>query len=68
MYISPPFHIYTSEHEEVKNMAKWKAVRVKQELVEQVQKEVEKDEYKNLSEFVSEAIQFQQIKLHLKPK
>lgn len=38
-------------------MAKWKAVRVKQELAEQAKKEVERSEYKNLSEFVSEAIQ-----------
>lgn len=37
-------------------MAKWKAVRVKQELVEQVKKEVERSEYKGLSEFVSDAI------------
>jgi len=37
-------------------MAKWKAVRVKQELVEQVRKEVERSEYKGLSEFVSDAI------------
>ncbi len=38
-------------------MTKWKAVRVKQELLEQVKKEVEKEEYKALSEFVAEAIQ-----------
>jgi len=38
-------------------MAKWKAVRVKQELVEEVEKEVEKSDYKGLSEFVSDAIQ-----------
>ncbi len=38
-------------------MGKWKAVRIKQELVEEVRKEVEKSEYKGLSEFVSEAIQ-----------
>jgi glycine cleavage system H protein len=38
-------------------MAKWKAVRVKQELLDQVKQEVKKNEYKGLSEFVSEAIQ-----------
>lgn len=37
-------------------MAKWKAVRVKQELIDQVKQEVKKNEYKGLSEFVSEAI------------
>jgi len=56
MYISAPKLIYT-QHQEMRNMAKWKAVRVKQELVEQVRKEVERSEYKGLSEFVSEAIQ-----------
>jgi len=38
-------------------MAKWKAVRVKQELVEEVEKEVKKSEYKGFSQFVSDAIQ-----------
>jgi len=38
-------------------MAKWKAVRVKQELVEEVEKQVKKGEYKGLSQFVSDAIQ-----------
>jgi len=38
-------------------MGKWKAVRIKQELADEVKKEVEKNEYKGLSEFVSEAIQ-----------
>jgi glycine cleavage system H protein len=38
-------------------MGKWKAVRIKQQLVDDVKKEVEKSEYKSLSEFVSEAIQ-----------
>ncbi|MDH5448952.1 MAG: hypothetical protein OEY24_04720 [Candidatus Bathyarchaeota archaeon] len=38
-------------------MAKWKAVRVKQELVEEVEKEVKKSDYKGLSQFVSDAIQ-----------
>ena len=38
-------------------MGKWKAVRVMQELVDEVKREVEKNEYKSLSEFVSEAIQ-----------
>ena len=37
-------------------MAKWKAVRVRQELVEEVKKEVEKSQYQSLSEFISEAI------------
>jgi glycine cleavage system H protein len=55
MYISAPKLIY-SQHMEARNMAKWKAVRVKQELVEQVRKEVERNEYKGLSDFVSEAI------------
>jgi glycine cleavage system H protein len=55
MYIFAPKLIY-SQHMEARNMAKWKAVRVKQELVEQVRKEVERNEYKGLSDFVSEAI------------
>ncbi len=38
-------------------MTKWTGVRVKQELVERIHKEVEKRGYKSLSEFVSEAIQ-----------
>jgi len=38
-------------------MKKWKAVRVKQELVDQVEQEVEKSGYKSLSNFVSDAIQ-----------
>ena len=38
-------------------MAKWKAVKVKQELVDQVRKQIEKTEHRGLSEFVSEAIQ-----------
>ena len=41
----------------MKNMAKWTGVRVKQELVEEIKKEVEKGGYQGLSEFVSEAIQ-----------
>jgi glycine cleavage system H protein len=36
---------------------KWKAVRVQQELVEEAKKEVDRSQYKGLSEFVSEAIQ-----------
>ncbi len=36
---------------------KWKAVKVQQELVEEVKKEVEKSQQQSLSEFVSEAIQ-----------
>ncbi len=35
---------------------KWKAVKVRQELVEKVKRELEKSQYQNLSEFVSEAI------------
>jgi glycine cleavage system H protein len=35
---------------------KWKAVKVRQELVEEVMKEVDKSQYKGLSEFVSEAV------------
>lgn len=38
-------------------MKKWKAVRIKQELVEEVKKELEKGEYPSLSRFVSEAVQ-----------
>lgn len=38
-------------------MTKWKGVRVKQELIEQVKREIGESEYKALSEFVSEAIQ-----------
>jgi hypothetical protein len=38
-------------------MKKWKAVRVKQELVDQAKKEVARSDCKSLSEFVSEAIQ-----------
>ncbi len=37
-------------------MAKLKAVRIRQELLEQAKKEVERGQYQNLSEFVSEAI------------
>ncbi len=37
-------------------MAKLKAVRVRQELLEEAKKEVEKSQYPSLSEFVSEAI------------
>ena len=37
-------------------MPKWRAVRIRQELVEKVKKEVEKSQYKSLSEFVSDAI------------
>jgi glycine cleavage system H protein len=37
-------------------MGKWKAVRIRQELVDEVRREVEKSEYKGLSEFVSDAI------------
>ena len=37
-------------------MARWKTVRVRQELLEEIKKEVEKNQYQSLSEFVSEAI------------
>jgi len=37
-------------------MAKWKTIRVRQELVEAAKRTLEKDRYKSLSEFVSEAI------------
>jgi glycine cleavage system H protein len=37
-------------------MSKWKAVRIKQELIDKVKEEVEKNQYKGLSEFISEAI------------
>jgi glycine cleavage system H protein len=35
---------------------RWKAVRIRQELVEKVKRELKKSQYQNLSEFVSEAI------------
>jgi len=38
-------------------MPKWKRVRLQQELVDEVEREVEKRHYPSLSEFVSEAIQ-----------
>ncbi len=38
-------------------MPKMKVVRLRQELVEEIEKEVEKSQYPSLSEFVSEAIQ-----------
>jgi glycine cleavage system H protein len=38
-------------------MTKWKDVRVRQALIEEIQKSVEKGQFQNLSEFVSEAIQ-----------
>ncbi|NWG10975.1 hypothetical protein HXY33_04400 [Candidatus Bathyarchaeota archaeon] len=37
-------------------MPEWKNVKVRQELVEEIEKELEKEELQNLSEFVSEAI------------
>ena len=39
-----------------KNIKKWKSVKVQQELAEEAEKEAMKNEYKSLSEFVSEAI------------
>ena len=41
----------------VVNMAKWKSLRVRQELVEEIKKEVERSKHQSLSEFISEAIQ-----------
>jgi len=38
-------------------MTKWKDVRVRQELVEEIEKTLQKGQYQSLSEFVSEAIQ-----------
>lgn len=38
-------------------MSKWRAVKLKQELVDQAKEEAEKSNYRSLSEFVSEAIQ-----------
>jgi Arc/MetJ-type ribon-helix-helix transcriptional regulator len=38
-------------------MSKWTVVNLKQELVEQVEKEVDASRYRSLSDFVSEAIQ-----------
>ena len=38
-------------------MSKWVVIKVKQEIVEQFEKEVDESRYKSLSEFVSEAIQ-----------
>lgn len=38
-------------------MSKWTVVRVKQELVDQVEREVAESKYKGLSDFVSDAIQ-----------
>ena len=37
-------------------MKKWKGIRVKQELVDQIKEEVKKSEHASLTEFVSEAI------------
>ncbi|MDH5779783.1 MAG: hypothetical protein OEZ29_04225 [Candidatus Bathyarchaeota archaeon] len=44
-------------------MAKMRAVRIRQELLEEAKKEVEKGEYQSLSEFVSEAIRLRMQKL-----
>ena len=38
-------------------MQKWKTVRIRQELVEEIEKEVKKKQYQSLSDFVSDAIQ-----------
>ena len=37
-------------------MPKWKTVKIRQELVEEIEKEVKKKQYQSLSSFVSEAI------------
>ncbi len=44
-------------------MAKMRAVRIRQELLEEAKKEVEKGQYRSLSEFVSEAIRLRMRKL-----
>ena len=44
-------------------MQKWRTVKIRQEIVEQVKKEVEKGQYRSLSEFVSDAIRLQMQKL-----
>ena len=44
-------------------MAKWKTVRVRQELLEEARKEVKKNQYQSLSEFVSDAIRLRMQKL-----
>ena len=44
-------------------MPKWKAVRIRQELLEGVKEEVEKSQYQSLSEFVSEAVRLRLQKL-----
>ena len=51
-----PLYVH-SEKKDTTKMKKWEAVRVKQELVEEVRKEVEKGKYPSLSKFVSEAVQ-----------
>ena len=40
MYLSSPCYKYTQKIKEAEYMEKWKTVRVKQELVDQVEKEV----------------------------
>lgn len=49
-------------------MSKWTVLKVKQELFEQFEKEVDESRYKSLSEFVSEAIQIRLHKLTEKRK
>jgi glycine cleavage system H protein len=44
-------------------MAKLKAVRIRQDLLEEAKKEVEKSQYQSLSEFVSDAIRLRMQKL-----
>jgi len=39
-------------------MAKYKTVKVRQELVQEIEKQVDKNQFHNLSDFVSNAIQF----------
>ena len=40
-------------------MAKYKTVKVRQELVQEIEKQIDKNQFQNLSEFVSNAIQSQ---------
>jgi glycine cleavage system H protein len=56
MHILNTYHKYDLCKNGVIYMPKWKTVRVNQELIEQAKQELEKGQYQNLSEFVSEAI------------
>jgi glycine cleavage system H protein len=48
-------------------MSKWKTVRVRQELMNAVERTLEKTSYRNLSEFVSDAIQIRLSELNRQP-